>query len=410
VIPSRLRGARRLGVMTVDQVLVGASNVLISFLAAHLLGVAAFGAFGVVFIVYSIVQGISRALATQPMLVHPDEVIERPAQALGAAVVLTSGLGVVLALAAIPTWMWERDLGACLLVLAAATPLLGLQDAGRFLGFTLQRPERALVLDVVWVGLNAAALALLVVTGRSSLVLFVAAWVGSGAVSGLLVLAWRDTRKIRASLAWTRQTWSLSWRYLVSFMLAQFAVLAAVVLLRELASPVIQAGVMGAMLLLRPFQTFQIAIVTSATTDISRSLGDPVQIRQKVVRATTITTVIALVNGLVLVLLPDSVGRLVLGDVWQHADPLLLAAGAQIVCLGLWTGIRSGLTGMRAVKLTLRLETWFMPFLLVASVIGTLVGGGPGYMWSVVIGYVIGLAVWWGFYRRVVAHPAAWAV
>ncbi len=102
VSASKQSAGRRLSVITVDQVIAGASNVLISVLAARLLGVASFGLFGIVFLVYLVALGVTRALVSDPVLVHPLEAQERIGDVIGTsfmlglavAVVLVAGLGV----------------------------------------------------------------------------------------------------------------------------------------------------------------------------------------------------------------------------------------------------------------------------------------------------------------------------
>ncbi len=71
---------RRLSVITVDQVVSGASNLLIAVLAARFLGVESFGLFGIIFMVYVTAQGLARGVVCEPVLVHPDEARDHPAR------------------------------------------------------------------------------------------------------------------------------------------------------------------------------------------------------------------------------------------------------------------------------------------------------------------------------------------
>ena len=78
------RGAsagRRLRTITVDQAISSASNVLVSILAARVLGVSDFGWFGLVLITYVATQGAARALVGEPLLVRPVEAESRPGEA-----------------------------------------------------------------------------------------------------------------------------------------------------------------------------------------------------------------------------------------------------------------------------------------------------------------------------------------
>ncbi|HEX6389183.1 MAG TPA: hypothetical protein VFZ89_07050, partial [Solirubrobacteraceae bacterium] len=124
---------RQLSVITIDQAIAGASNVLIAVLAARLLGVASFGLFGIVFLVYVMVQGVSRALVCDPLLVHPVEGQERKGEVIGTSLVLGLALGVFIVLVGLAVRLIDDRLGNALVVLAACIPLLVLQDLGRYL-------------------------------------------------------------------------------------------------------------------------------------------------------------------------------------------------------------------------------------------------------------------------------------
>ncbi len=215
---SKQSAGRRLSVITIDQVIAGASNVLIAVLAARLLGVASFGLFGIVFLVYTIALGVTRALVNDPLLVHPLEAQDRLGEVIGTSLPARHrsrprSAGGRVGRAA---W-WDPRLGDALLVLAACMPLLALQDLGRYLGFATQKPAAAVVLDVSWLVLLLVAVSALFVTGTHVLAWFIAAWGGSGAAAGLLLFAQHPPRGVRFGFSWLRHTWGFSWRYLISY-------------------------------------------------------------------------------------------------------------------------------------------------------------------------------------------------
>ena len=90
---SQESAGRRLGVATIDQAISGASNILISILAARILGIESFGLFGLVFLVYVLALGSARALGGEPLLLHPVEAEARPGDASGTASVVGRCLG-----------------------------------------------------------------------------------------------------------------------------------------------------------------------------------------------------------------------------------------------------------------------------------------------------------------------------
>lgn len=381
-----------------DQAVSGASNVLITVLAARVLGTASFGLFGIVFLVYVVVIGAFRALICEPLLVHPVEVRERPGDAIGAAGVVGLGLGAVIALTGVVVTLWNGDAGTALLVLGIFLPLLTLQDAGRYLAFALHRPANALVLDVVWLVVLLAAVGVLSATDRHGLTWFIVGWAASGAVAGVLVLCQHRRARVHLQVVWVRQTWGFSWRYLVSYTASQGAALLASLALGAIAGARALGAVNGALLLIRPFVMFQAASVAAGTAEISRSPRDNGSLLRHAWRNSGLTVGVAAVNAVVLLVLPARIGRLVLGETWDAAHPLLLAAAVQILFIALTAGVRSSMLGSRAIDKTVKIEVVSMVVLLVLVMAGAVRDGAEGALWGVALGHAFVAAIWWGVF------------
>lgn len=397
---SKQSAGRRLSTITIDQAIAGASNVLIAILAARALGVAAFGLFGIVFIVYVTAQGASRALICEPLLVHPVEAEERPGDAVGTAAVLGLALGAVVAAGGLVAHIWDGRLGNALLVLGACLPLLVLQDLGRYLGFARHRPSFSLLLDLVWLGLVVAGVVALALADLSTLTWFIVVWAGSGAAAGLLVFAQYRITRLQFSLSWLKETWAYSWRYLLSFTATQGAALLTSIGVGAVAGARALGAVRGAILLTRPVGMVQAASIAAGTAEISRLVPGSAEVRRHVNRTTMLTTGLALANMGVLLVLPDSLGRLALGATWEPTQELLLPATVQIVMLGLVCGTRAGLTGMRAISKTVRIDVASTVIVSVSTVAGAFVGGALGAYWALVIGQGIAAVIWWTVYLR----------
>jgi O-antigen/teichoic acid export membrane protein len=381
-------------VITIDQAVAGGSNVLIALLAARLLPVGEFGLFGIVFLVYVMVQGVSRALVCDPLLIHPVEAQERPSEAIGTSCLLGSALAAVVLISGFAARSWNAGLGDALLVLGVCIPLLILQDLGRYLGFATQRPARALALDGCWLILLIAAVAGLLATDTRTLVWFIVAWAGSGAVAASL-LFWQHRHRVQFNLSWLRYTWPFSWRYLISYSSTQGAALAASSAVGAIAGARPLGGLQGATLLVRPFATFQVAAVAAGVAEISRSITDRGEVRRHGTKTSTLTTGIAFVNVVVLLALPDRIGAQVLGASWQAAKPLLLPTGVQILCLGLITGARAGLLGLRAIRRAMVIDVATTVAVLLATVCGALIDGVSGALWAVSAAQAVFAVVWW---------------
>jgi O-antigen/teichoic acid export membrane protein len=381
--------------ITIDQAVAGASNVLVALLAARLLGVSSFGLFGIVFLAYVVLQGVSRALVSDPLLVHPVEAQERPAEVIATSSLLGLALAAITIVTGLGARHFSHDLGGALIVLGVCLPLLVLQDLGRYLGFATQRPQRSLLLDTAWLVLVFAAVAVLVVLDVHSLVAFIAVWAGTGALSGLLLFWQYPDYRPRLTISFLKYTWHFSWRYLVSYgatqgtALTTSSVVGAIVGTRQL------GGVQGTILLVRPFGTFQIAAVAACITEVSRAPEDQHRARHHAVRTTTVAGTVAVLNAVVLVFLPDALGKLVLGATWSTAKPLLLPTAVQIVFLGLMTGGRAAMLGMRLIRRAIVVDVIGAVVYLTATISGSVIDGASGALWAVAIGQGALAVTWW---------------
>jgi len=396
-------------VITVDQAVAGASNVLVSVLAARVLGVAEFGLFGVVFLVYVMVQCVSRSLICDPLLVHPHDAERRLGDILGTSVLLGTALGVLTVVAGLVATIWRADFGHALMVLGACLPLLTFQDLSRYLGFALQRPGRALSVDTLWLVLVIAAVPVLTALDARTLVWFIVAWAGSGAVAGLLLFRQHRVR-IRPGLSWLRFTWSFSWRYLLSYTSTQGAALAGSSAVGGIVGARALGAVQGTVLLVRPFGTFQLAAVAAGVSDIARST-DLAHAQRRARQISVFTTCVAAVNVAIMLVIPDNVGEAFLGATWHAAKPLLIPTGVQILMLGVITGARAGLLGSRLIHRTVVIDVIGTVVLLVATVSGAALGGVKAALWAVAGAQAVMSAVWWLVFvtemRARTAPPAA---
>jgi O-antigen/teichoic acid export membrane protein len=393
----------RLRLIALDQVISGGSNVLASVIAARLLGPAAFGTFGIVFLIYALGQGVGRAGLGNTVLVHPVEARERRAEVLGAGLLLGVVLAVLIGLSGLIAHLFDSSLGLPLLLLAACMPLLMLQDLSRYLAFGW-KPSIAILLDAVWLVLMVGAAVALSGLGQRNVTALVGAWAVPGALAGIVGLVCWKVWSPRLSRRWVVDTWDMSWRFVLSFAASQGSVLSAAFLVRGIAGGVALGAVNGTSLLTRPYTTVETAAVASAIGDVARSPRTRADVQAHVRRVTRLTFALGTANALVMVFLPDAVGVRVLGETWGHVHNLLLPFGLQLMCMGLNTGPRAGLVGLRAIEKTLVLDLIFMPSLLIVSLIGLLIGGTVGYSWAIVGAWALAVTAWWITYLR---HAAA---
>jgi O-antigen/teichoic acid export membrane protein len=399
---------RQLSVITVDQAIAGGSNVLIALIAARLLSAASFGLFALVFLTYIVAQGVTRALVCDPVLVHPVEAEGRRDEVLGASTLMGLALAVAVVLVGAVVTALNTSLGLALIALGVFLPLLVLQDLGRYLAFATQRPSLALVLDGSWLALLVVAVIPLFLTDTKSLAWLIVAWAGAGACAGLLTLFQHRGSGLRLGFGWLRYTWSFSWRNLLSYTSQQGGLLAGASAVGAIAGARALGGLQGANLLLRPSATVQVAVTAGTMGHVARAVGDKHAIDRYARHASLVTTAGAVLNTLVILVLPDGVGRALLGDSWEVAQPLLLAAGLQFVFLSVSAGPRAGLLGERAISKVLVIDILMTVLLVAASIVGAEINGALGALWGIaIVQAVIAVVMWTTFLMYVPRRDSA---
>jgi O-antigen/teichoic acid export membrane protein len=395
-------GRRRDLTVAADQVVSASSSAIAAILAARALSPRDFGLFGIVFLVLFAASSLARAMVCDPVLIHPKEAEQRPGDVLGGGLAVGMMTGAALFVCAAPVLLWGNpDLGWSMVAMSLAFPFLVLQDLGRYLAFATQKPGFALALDALWTVLMVVAIFAVTVVSATLTALAVA-WFGSGAIAGLLTVWHFRKHRIRPSLGWLRETWTVSWRYLLSFMASQGAVLVASITLVYTSGAAALGAVRGAMLLVRPFLTLYTAAGTARISEIARDQRRGSALLVVTARVSLLMSLLAGANAAVLLLLPDTVGHAVLGATWPQTESVLWPAGIQIVLIGVSTGPRVGLFGVRAITTVLRLEVGLMPVLAGLTVIGGILDGAVGFYWGFVAGQTVVTTCWcWALWRHI---------
>jgi O-antigen/teichoic acid export membrane protein len=383
--------------VTFDQGISSASNLLVLIWIAHALSPADFGRFSLVFFVWVFTQnGLVRSLVSSTVMVHPEDADERPRSVLGAATLLSLAVGIFCMVAGAGIWWAGSDVGPPLLLVGALMPLLGVQDVGRYIGIAESKPGRAVVLDTIWLVLLVGAFVGVDVAGHATLMWLVAAWAGSGAVSGAWVFAQHGIPRARElSLDWLRHRWHFSWRSLVASSSSAAVALVGSSLMAIVSGPVAVAAVRAALLLERPSTTVQTAVATSAATDIARERSDNAGLLRHQRRTMVASIAVAVINMAILLVIPDSVGKLLLGRVWDIVQPLLLVVGFHVVAIAAQSGVRAALMGRRQIQSVMIVDITGTVLSIVGLVIGAALADAEGAMWGGVIGQTITAAIWW---------------
>ncbi|HEY6056535.1 MAG TPA: hypothetical protein VIV06_00810, partial [Candidatus Limnocylindrales bacterium] len=201
------------------------------------------------------------------------------------------------------------------------------------------------------------------------------------------------------AVGWWREHWDITPRFLGSELvnmagsqLVTFAVggivgLAAVGSLR------------GAQLLLGPVYVMAVGVQMSLVPEAARMIDSPARLRRLSFGVTGLLTAGGAAYGLVVLLLPDAIGRGVLGASWDGAHAVLLPMAVMWVGPLLTLGPRIGLRALEEAARTLQVSSLQSVSTLIGGVVGALFGGTLGAAWGMAIGVILSIAAWWLQYR-----------
>jgi O-antigen/teichoic acid export membrane protein len=233
---SGLRLAKRFSLTTIDQCVASLSNFAVGAAIAHIAGLAAFGAYSLVYSAWCLVAAFHRSLVTDPMAIENE--VHQPDAAkrirLGLAADLWLGLAMAGVFAMIGTALiatGHRQFGVCFVGIAPALPFLLAQDYWRRVGFMRALPQKALANDIVFDVFQVATFAGLFAAGMRSPLLAIISWgvgAASGAIYGLHQFSSRPS--LAGGIGRIKLHWGLS-RWLVATNIISSATAQATVML-----------------------------------------------------------------------------------------------------------------------------------------------------------------------------------
>jgi O-antigen/teichoic acid export membrane protein len=390
--------ASRLSWGLADQAVSSMTNFAVGVYVARSLGVTAFGIFSLAWVTYSLVLNLSRGLATDPFMVRFSGVAAdswRPAVARSSGTALTVGIltGAVNVLAGIAM---GGPVGAAFVALGAILPALLLQDSWRYAFFAAGQGRKSFINDAVW----AVALipAMIFAAQHGSVVGFVLAWGLSGAVAaGYGCVQMGMLPRLDASWGWLRQQRDLGPRYLVENVSYSGSAQLRMYGVGAIAGLADVGAVRGADLLLGPWVAVMMGLSLVAVAEAARVLRrSPHRLRLFCLLLGCGQAAGILIWGLgLLFLLPDSVGQLVLGSVWQHASALILPTTLAMAGVSLSNGAAAGLRALGAARRSMRSQLITAVLYVTGGIWGAAVAGALGSAWGVAAATLLGSAVWW---------------
>jgi O-antigen/teichoic acid export membrane protein len=379
-----------------DQAASSLTNFAVGAVVARSLGATAFGIFTVAWVSYTLALNVSRGLATDPLVVRFSAV---PLAAWRAAVPRSSGTALVVGLGvggicALVGLALGGQLRAGFLALGLVLPALLLQDSWRFAFFAAGQGHKAFINDLVWAVAMVPTLFLAARHGTVSG--FVLAWGAAGALAAVcgIVQSGLYPQPIAVRL-WLTQHRDLSIRYMFENVSVSGASQIRTYGLGALAGLAAVGTVRGAELLVGPFLALLMGLSLVAVPEAARML-------QRSRRQLGLFCLLlgggqagaALTWGLALLLMPDGVGRTVLGSVWEPASRLILPITLSVSFAGLCTAAATGLRALGAARRSLRAQLIQSTGYAGGGLAGAAIAGALGASWGTATMMSLAVVIW----------------
>ncbi|MFJ9327126.1 hypothetical protein ACIRPN_18880 [Streptomyces sp. NPDC101230] len=376
-----------------DQGVAALTNILVLVAAARLSTVADFARFSAVYLVFTVLLGISGAYTGQPLVLKRGAGTETRGACRSAVVFTVLAAATLGALLAAVCLLVPGDTARALGMLGLVLPVVLGQDAVRYAFSTLQQPHLALLSDLL--RLTCVLGALGTQAYGVSPARLVTLW-GLSALPALLLsaaLLHRSTAGAPLVLRPMLRRGHLGQRFTVEFGVGNATSQLSVLGLGAVGNPLLVGALRGATTLFGPLNV----LFTSATSFGPPLLGRIDDERSRVRATAALAAVLATTAGLwatALALLPDRAGRQLLGDTWSVTAGLLPATGSQYAAMAVGT---CGLLALRMLdpRTTLAIQVVFSLTTVAFLAGGYVVGGVLGAAWGLFLGSLCKAVATW---------------
>jgi O-antigen/teichoic acid export membrane protein len=398
-IRARGRG-RRFGWGLADQAVSSLTNFAVSLYVARSLGAVQFGAFALAYVTYSFILNASRGLATDPLLVRfsgaqPPAWRRAVASCTGTA--LAVGLVAGAAMLAV-AMLLSGTARIAFFAMGLTMPGLMLQDSWRFAFFAAGRGGQAFLNDIVWALAMVPGLLALKITDRETVLWFVLVWGASANVAAAVgPLQARVTPRLLDAWSWVIRHRDLSFRYLAENTAFSGAAQLRITFLGVISGLAAVGSVQAAWVLMGPFLAAFMGISLVTVPEAARLLKQsPRKLKLFCLAIGGGAALAALVWGIVLqIALPIGVGHIVLRSLWRLTYPLVLPVTIWVMATCMTVGASAGLRALGASRRSLRAMVLSSVILVVASVLGAMVGDALGAVRGMAIAGLIAIFAWW---------------
>ena len=390
-----------------DQALSSLTNFVLAIAVARSTGTATFGVFSLVFATYAVCLSLSRAIATEPLSVRygavdPEVWRSGTQAATGTALIVGSIAGFASLIGGL---LLGGAAGTTFAVLGLGLPFLLLQDAWRFAFFAAGKGSAAFANDVVWTVALALGLEVLVLGDVDSIDAFVSVWAIGAAVGAIF--------GVFQSGVVPKPGRVISWRREHADIVPQFAAEALIVSGAQYAT-VTSVGLVAGLAVVGTVRAGNVLMnaVHIATFGIQLfAIPEAVRIRAR--SSTSLVRFCAVLSGLLaavslawgafLLLVPESIGQILLAKTWDDARTVVLPLAILMAAGGVQAGAFVGLRALASATRSLRARSTSSGLLLTGGIGGAILGGAVGAAWGMAFGASIGAASWWLHFRHSLA-------
>lgn len=400
--PSSVAQLARAGWGIGDQVLSSATNFLLGVLVARTSTPEEFGVFALVYWTYLVFLVASRALGSQPLVVTVSHVDRQrwaaaTSDSVGLAFVLGLGGGLVVALAG----LLMGSIGPSAVVLGIGLAGLLMQDAYRFALVADGHARSAFWSDLTWVlvmgSLVGAAVTAGIELGTPSIV---ALWVvgGCGGAIVAMVISHVMPRPSRGR-RWLMQQRSLVPGFLVGSLVETLTLTIRQFILAGVTGFAVVGAIRAGQLVLSPVTVLYQGISLVAGPEASRLRRESLRsLVRWLARLSLVLSATAALTGAIAVLLPNEVGRALLGQNWDAARPVILPLAVATVFTVGATGGGMGLLVLGAATRLARLTVWTKLLGSILVLGGAVAGAEVDGPLGAAVGAAVGSAIESGIY------------
>ena len=392
------RVLRRASWGVADQGLSSLTNFALGIFVARSATTAGFGAFSIVFTTFTVTLGLSRALTSEPLVVRCSDrselewrqgTVAATGTALAVGIALGLGCGLV-------GWTVGGTLAAPFLALGATLPGLLLQDCWRYAFFANGEGRKAFLNDALCGAVLVVLFGVLLRSGVASIGLLVLAWGGAATVGALAGARQSGVVPVpQQARAWATRHRDLIPRYLGEFVASSGAGQLSVYGVGLIGGLATLGSFRAGYLLFGPLQVLFMGIGLVAVPELVRFLRrSPRHLYLASSGLSVLLATVALAWGMVVIPMPASVGRAILGSTWSTAHALALALTVGWSASGIIAGTAAAIRALAAARQGLKARVAGSLFAIAGALLGVVLGGARGAAWGLSIAVCLECIVW----------------